>query len=524
LELQGNAKDEKIIWYTSNKSVVSVEDGKLTALSVGTAEIRATISFGEASCIVNAVSNEKQQDNSGVVYSVRLNHNRLEIQLDNEAVLNASVYNNGSLSTETVEWNISDTDVLDKTINGNSIKIVGSRLGNCDVIAKIGKATALCKVNVASKYDFILEGDSAVLTVSGEPYQIVGKAYINGELDDSPAIQWISDDSTVASVDSNGLVTPKRIGKTTIKALYYGKESTFEIKVKQIVPILNKIDFLAIGQSEFSEFYNYVLTTDLVFSTADFTYNLKNEPDFFGSGDTPKTGYLVRNLDCVFDGQGHTITTDYNKDTDWEDTGVTSGFTVMFREIGKNGVLRNLKVVATTLSGWGASSVTKDNRGRIENCYIKASHTYQYGWTGDDVYKCFCNTAEIIYNYGTVSNCVFNFEKTYYSGDNKGDGATTGLTNYAVRWNGDGGSMENCTVIGNYGHNISSNDNRWDMAANADDVNKRKDCYLFASVSDLTDSGNGYKYNTDGTVTPGTYADAKNLYTATCWTAWFDAE
>jgi hypothetical protein len=130
------------------------------------------------------------------------------------------------------------------------------------------------------------------------------------------------------------------------------------------------------------------------------------------------------------------------------------------------------------------------------------------------------NTAEIVENYGTVRNCVFKIDVKHMDG-------TVFTNSYAVRHTYDGGTFENCTVIGDTSKQFISTDyanfaffgSEPELTlANKDSI--RKNCYVFASVDDLL-SGNGGIYNADGTITAGTYAGVKDLYSGTYWTAWF---
>ena len=514
LELQGASKNTNIIWSSTNKSVASVENGEVKALLVGTAEIRAITNEGEAVCKVTVIFNESVEDNSNAVYSVRLNQTQLELCPETVAVLEATVYKDCALAMDVVEWGISDSSAVQATSEGNVLTVVGAGIGNTTITAKIGKATAVCQISVNNVTDIVLSETSGVFTIGDEPYQINSNVYLNGQLQAAATLEWHSENESVASVDVNGVVTPISKGETTIKGVFQGKEVSYAVKVMQIVEINSKQAFLNLGKEyteEETKYLIYELTTDLSFSEADFT------PDKNMGVSVPQGAYLVETLNGVFDGKGHTITTSYDKNNAYLIFNETAAFPAIFRTIAENATLKNVKIVAHTITNYEASSVARWNYGIVEDCYIEATHFYQH-WLEDMWLELLaCYTGEIVYNYGTVRNCVFKV----FAGDYTG---AVAINSFAVRLNLEGATMSNCTMIGNTtGQFISSQDGGWwscyvaGAAGNTDQ--NRTNCYVFANKEALL-KGDGGEYRTNGTIKAGTYTDVKNLYTGEYWDAW----
>ena len=108
--LPEDAFDKTVVWTSSDESVATVDDGKVTAVKAGTANITATDSEGHtATCVVN-VSNIMPE-------SVTLSATTLEITETETAQLTATVLPEDAFD-KTVIWTSSDETVANVDENG----------------------------------------------------------------------------------------------------------------------------------------------------------------------------------------------------------------------------------------------------------------------------------------------------------------------------------------------------------------------------------------------------------------------
>lgn len=90
---------------------------------------------------------------------------------------------------------------------------------------------------------FVIEGSSDLFME--DTLQLTVKTTV-----DNPTVKWESSDKEIATVDANGVVTPKKLGDVTITATLEGEEN---VTASHIVHIVEKIpgdDFSAVADSE----------------------------------------------------------------------------------------------------------------------------------------------------------------------------------------------------------------------------------------------------------------------------------
>jgi uncharacterized protein YjdB len=230
-----DATDKTITWMSSDVSVVTVSDGKLTAKDSGTATITAKAGNCTADCTVTV---------SVDVESVSLDITTLSLIVGESATLTATVKPDNA-TDKNVVWTSSDNAVA--TVSDGKVTAVNA--GTATVKATCGGKTAECAVNVTVPTGSITldktvlslaVGESATLTATVKPDNATDKNVV-----------WTSSDNTVVTV-SNGKVTAVNAGTATIKATCGGK--TAECAVNVTVPTgsitLDKTTLsLAVGES-----------------------------------------------------------------------------------------------------------------------------------------------------------------------------------------------------------------------------------------------------------------------------------
>ena len=223
-----DADDKTVIWDSSDKSVASVENGKVTALKAGSANITVKSVDGgfTASCSVSVSA--KTVD----VASISLSKEELTLTEGDSETITATVKPDDA-TDKTVTWTSSDPSVA--TVDGGKIEAV--KEGTATVTAKAGDKTATCKVTVDKKVIAVesveldktevelTEGDSVTLTATVKPDDATDKT-----------VTWTSSDPSVATVDG-GKIEAVKEGSATITAKSGEKSATCKVTVKKVIAV-----------------------------------------------------------------------------------------------------------------------------------------------------------------------------------------------------------------------------------------------------------------------------------------------
>ena len=195
-----SAIDQKIIWSSSNKMVVNVDaSGKLTGLSTGTVTITATAADGGhvATCVVTVAI---------PVDGVALDKATMDLTIGSTGQLKATV-SPVNATDKSVRWSSSNASVA--TVDGNGlVTAVSSGTATIAAMTNDGSYVATCIVTVALP-DIPVDGvalDRAAMSLAvGKTRQLTATVYPANATDKD--VIWFSDNNSIATVDSNGLVT-----------------------------------------------------------------------------------------------------------------------------------------------------------------------------------------------------------------------------------------------------------------------------------------------------------------------------
>ncbi len=221
-----NATDKKVTWTTSNSSVASVNNGRITAKSVGTARITAKTSNGkEASCTVtvkNPVINPT---------GIRLSKTSINLTKGSTTTITATV-NPIDATNKSVTWTTSNSRVA--TVSNG--KITAKSAGTATITAKTSNGKkATCKVTVKNptvNATSVKLSKTSVSLVKGKTTTI--KATVTPSNATNKKVTWTTSNSKVATV-SNGKITAKSAGTATITAkTSNGKKATCKVTVKNV--------------------------------------------------------------------------------------------------------------------------------------------------------------------------------------------------------------------------------------------------------------------------------------------------
>lgn len=228
-----DATDQSVKWTTSNEKVATVNSsGKVTAVGAGQAVITVTTNDGNntAKCTVDV----KQPVIS--VTGVSLTSTSLNMVVGQETTLIATVSPHNA-TDPSVTWKSSNSSVA--TVNNGKVTAVGEGNATIIVTTNDGGKTAACTVSVKAKTinvtgvslnlsswsGFI--GNNVPLTATVTPSNATDKS-----------LTWSSSNTTVATVDKDGVVRTVGLGEAVItvktKDGGYTASCSFKVQPKTI--------------------------------------------------------------------------------------------------------------------------------------------------------------------------------------------------------------------------------------------------------------------------------------------------
>jgi len=205
-----NTTNKTVTWKSSNTSVATVENGKITAVALGEATITATTADGtnlSASCKVTVEPTK--------VTSITLSQNTASLHVGETVTLTATVKPDDA-TDKTVTWK-SSNDAVATVDNG---KVTAVALGEATITATTADGTnltATCAITVnpikaasitlSQTTAELFPGDKITLTATVLPENATDKR-----------VTWMSSNSSIATVSEEGIVTAVAVGETTITA------------------------------------------------------------------------------------------------------------------------------------------------------------------------------------------------------------------------------------------------------------------------------------------------------------------
>ena len=235
-----NASDKTVKWESSNNSVVSVSNGKVTGLLEGKATIFAIAGEKQAQCNVEVIKNIIP------VTSITLTPQYLPLVIGQKRTLSASIMPSNA-TDQTIVWTSSDESVA----SVESGVVTALHEGETVITAKIGNITGEARVKV----DYIHVSGISLSTYALELY--VGQqeritAVISPENATYPHITWQTTDERIVAVSTDGVISAIGPGTATITATADGSKRTCEVTVKNKLEklILPAKDSLYVGMSK----------------------------------------------------------------------------------------------------------------------------------------------------------------------------------------------------------------------------------------------------------------------------------
>ena len=201
-----NTTDQSVTWKSDNEAIATVsEDGTVSAVSVGTANITATCGEVTATCKVTVTPVSPS--------SIELNIRDMVLYIGQSETIQAIV-RPPNTTNPTVTWRSEDESIATVSADG---KVIGISEGTTTITATCGEVSATCAVTVkpipASNIE-ITTGD-VTLTI-GSTTTLAAK--VSPENTTHPDVEWVSSDTDIATIAADGTVTAVSVGTAIITA------------------------------------------------------------------------------------------------------------------------------------------------------------------------------------------------------------------------------------------------------------------------------------------------------------------
>lgn len=219
-----------LIWSSTDENIATVdENGLITAKAEGQATVLCQTAEDVYESIITVKAPTLKKSTIGVGEIVKKN-----------------LYDvNGKKIKKGVTWKSSDEAVVKVNSNG---EITGVAEGKATLEAVYGECVSSATITVVDSSDrthlYFTESDLTIGFVEDAQHLITDL----GEEISNKKVKWKSDDSTIASISSNGKITAKDFGTTTLTASYKNKKYIFRINV--VAPTL-RYDALTLNIADY---------------------------------------------------------------------------------------------------------------------------------------------------------------------------------------------------------------------------------------------------------------------------------
>ena len=201
-----------VTWSSGNTSVAKVDqNGKITAVDVGTTNILAKVGSKTASCSVTV---------KAPLTGISLNKTTLSLRKQSTETLVVSYDPINTTDDKTITWTSDNEEVA--TISGGTVSAL--KEGTATITATVGSCTAQCVVTVekentepVKKPLTAISLDKATMNLKQGSTDTLTVTYTPGDTTDDKTVTWTSDNEEVATV-SGGTVSALKEGTATITA------------------------------------------------------------------------------------------------------------------------------------------------------------------------------------------------------------------------------------------------------------------------------------------------------------------
>ena len=238
-----------VSWSSSNNAVAKVVNGLVTGVSVGSADITATVGTLTSTCKFTV---------SEGISSIKLSKTIVSLPVDSILTLSTDVPNN---LLSGIVWTSTNPSVATVDSNGKitALSIGSSMVGTTNIVASIGTATAICALTVTPNVTGLSLKSSMVVPV-GYTRTITASFLPLGAKEG--AVSWSSSNPAIATVSGVGAITGISNGTTNITATFKTFTASCAVTVKTIPASMMGSNYYLINLN--STDYNNYLGSDLI--------------------------------------------------------------------------------------------------------------------------------------------------------------------------------------------------------------------------------------------------------------------
>lgn len=229
--LPDNADDKTVTWTSENDAVATVTDGLVVGVSEGTTRITATAGSATASCEVSVAA-------EGVipVTGITINGaNPRTVAITTNTTLVAAVTPSDATDASKIEWTSSNEEVATVASGKNPKqgKLTLKAVGQTVITATAGGYSASVTVNVTNPITAVNISPASASVAVGERLRLIADV-LPADTTDDTTVTWTSSNTSVATVDNNGVLTALSAGTTNIVAKAGTKSKICKVTVIQL--------------------------------------------------------------------------------------------------------------------------------------------------------------------------------------------------------------------------------------------------------------------------------------------------
>ena len=220
-----NATNKSVTWKSDNTEAATVENGVVTAVGEGKANITVTTVDGNktATCEITVLPEEEPEPEVINVENVTLNSQNEELKIGDTVTLVATITPSNA-TNKNVTWSSDNTNVA--TVNNGVVRAVGEGKANITVTTVDGNKTAVCEITVLPKEEpepdpepEVINVESVSLNIQSDELEMGETVALVATVMPSNAtnknVTWSSDNTNVATVN-NGVVRAVGEGSANI--------------------------------------------------------------------------------------------------------------------------------------------------------------------------------------------------------------------------------------------------------------------------------------------------------------------
>lgn len=203
------ASDRTVKWETSDSSIVTVDsNGLVSARKPGSAAILVRTNDGGLTAMCNVKVYRP-------VTAVTISNSELSVKKGTTAWLNATALPSDA-DDRTIKWSSSDEEIA--TVNAATGMITAKEAGTCTIVAtnEASGITAKCILTITQPVTDITLNVSRKTIMKDDQFALTPQ--IKPEDAENRKVTYSSSEPSVATVDSNGVVTGKQGGQSVIVA------------------------------------------------------------------------------------------------------------------------------------------------------------------------------------------------------------------------------------------------------------------------------------------------------------------